>query len=1170
MTDHQSFNNTKFEQTNNIKDVEISSNITGIFNHGNFSATSFGSRNLDSRNSIFENVLFKSNSNSIPKNLDYGKNDIYLIPAKPSESNLSILTNKNNPLDSNLEWFRNDLIEFPKVRPPSFYSRSRDPSKVSIYSDVHNSTGHLKDRSAQYGTKAQSIQIPFSSLSPQNPVNYDPPFPKPPSNLLSDLESISSSPLYNKSKPIPSLTPDANRFKSTVLISKESSVPIETPFFTPTVYSRDSIEDLKLPTESFDSNIREAPLQSMSHVAPPSLDPPLSRDEQQLFNSRYAICLFLNSKYAESEKLLLKNSLQNDLYSSEGYATVALIKSAVSFDRDLLKLALDACSDLVAKATEVKNTCDSTSQEQIQETPKNDSVVSWFKSSYSKVASINIYKSSHSIYLKISQMSSIQRNAELICAEAYLLRAVANVILNEGIFSFLKETWNIKTSYFVYKDCFGYINWCKEKESPEATESLKSLDSNFVNGVYLGAGIFHVIFSMMPPKLLKLFKYVGLSSNLGRGLDLLKKSANIKSDFNIDHSYEEIEFCPDGTVSRSLSIESFKTANMHFSPEHSQNNQDSSDKLLRFAKSPECDVRSELSFLTLISYHTILCPETGNDKFDLDFAYSLIKQKSKIFSNSLILMFFAGKVFELKNNIEKAIHYYKIMDRISFEPDSSWYKMSHLGIWQISCCKMAMGNWSDAYEGFKTLLAESNWSKAVIAYCAVICLYEKYLVDNDPQILTRVISELAEIPDLKKKIAGKSLAIEKFVIRKSRKFFMQDNFLLLPSLEMLQVLNFIDKTPHSRLKYLLENKVNQYLSSNLSNSISTNYQNISEPKNFDGEYTKMEYGKAIDSGISPLEILARCWANEHIYEENLSAESSDIKINDDKLYDKFCLTDSDFNCFNEYRHSYYADDLALVLLLQAAMHFSIAFPFSSRGSKPSLSLEQTRHSELSKISAIRLLRISNKVKLDHYLVVYGRLILASVYLYSGEPEISKLHFNTILDCRVFSTSPEIFPTSDNEKIDSFIDSKISETSSLSRICDTTQYNNLKQDFYINHERDTMMNSKIQRHLISKSDYRFLDLETFFQLGLLRKFYVENSPRIDLDHTDSSALKNEILSNSTFQDHSDEYDSFSDLLFSDPDSFYGWQKSKNIKAYSLKNKIDTFCHNRLKIVEDSKP
>jgi len=94
-----------------------------------------------------------------------------------------------------------------------------------------------------------------------------------------------------------------------------------------------------------------------------------------------------------------------------------------------------------------------------------------------------------------------------------------------------------------------------------------------------------------------------------------------------------------------------------------------------------------------------------------------------------------------------------------------------------------MQEWSKALAYATMLEEESNWSRTTYLYQkAAIMLMQTsdlWTVDN---LMTKV-------PTYKQRIAGKSLPMEKFVIKKTERYFAQKRRLILPVFELMYVWN---------------------------------------------------------------------------------------------------------------------------------------------------------------------------------------------------------------------------------------------------------------------------------------------------------------------------------------------------------------------------------------------
>ncbi|KAJ9104235.1 hypothetical protein QFC19_004052 [Naganishia cerealis] len=79
--------------------------------------------------------------------------------------------------------------------------------------------------------------------------------------------------------------------------------------------------------------------------------------------------------------------------------------------------------------------------------------------------------------------------------------------------------------------------------------------------------------------------------------------------------------------------------------------------------------------------------------------------------------------------------------------------------------------------------------------CEAACLAELQPVDEDKQDQAALNTMMAEVPRNLKKIAGKSLPIEKFVSRKARKFASQNHRLILPAIELSYFFGTLPNAP---------------------------------------------------------------------------------------------------------------------------------------------------------------------------------------------------------------------------------------------------------------------------------------------------------------------------------------------------------------------------------------
>ncbi|XP_075688249.1 tetratricopeptide repeat protein 39A [Rhinoderma darwinii] len=248
---------------------------------------------------------------------------------------------------------------------------------------------------------------------------------------------------------------------------------------------------------------------------------------------------------------------------------------------------------------------------------------------------------------------------------------------------------------------------------------------HFEGGVKLGVGAFNLTLSMLPTRILRLLEFVGFSGNKEYGLTQLQEGA-------ADHSF-----------------------------------------------------RALLCTLLLLCYHTFLSFVLGTGKGNIEEAEKLLKPYLKRYPKGAIFLFFAGRIEEIKGNIDKAI------ERLEecCEAQQNWKQFHHMCYWQLMWCFTYKQQWKMAYFYADLLSKESSWSKATYMYmkAAYLGMFEEK--DTKP-FGEDEVRLFRQVPSLKVKIAGKSLPTEKFAIRKSRRYQAQNPISLpVPPLEMMYIWN---------------------------------------------------------------------------------------------------------------------------------------------------------------------------------------------------------------------------------------------------------------------------------------------------------------------------------------------------------------------------------------------
>ena len=131
-----------------------------------------------------------------------------------------------------------------------------------------------------------------------------------------------------------------------------------------------------------------------------------------------------------------------------------------------------------------------------------------------------------------------------------------------------------------------------------------------------------------------------------------------------------------------------------------------------------------------------------------------------------------------------AIYWYKA----SCDSQNEWPQFHHVCYWELVWANQFKRDWWGAHKYANLLFEESKWSRCFYAYqrSAMMCMVQEELNQDQRQ---EQIELMRQVPSWKQRIAGKSLPMEKFAIRKSERFLEQGNFLVLPALELIYVWN---------------------------------------------------------------------------------------------------------------------------------------------------------------------------------------------------------------------------------------------------------------------------------------------------------------------------------------------------------------------------------------------
>jgi len=202
-------------------------------------------------------------------------------------------------------------------------------------------------------------------------------------------------------------------------------------------------------------------------------------------------------------------------------------------------------------------------------------------------------------------------------------------------------------------------------------------------------------------------------------------------------------------------------------------------ELLKSYRTPE-GMRQFLSCLILLSYHLILTINLGKAKeADLGLVKTILDDKLSKYPNGAFFLFFKGRYEMVLGNCEEASKWYTRANNSQM----SWPQFQHVGCWELLWSACIRTLWREALVQADRLLRESRWSPCLYSYFKA-ALYSQLGEQLTAAEREEQLCLMERVPQLKQRIAGKSLPMEKFAIKKAEKFKIQ-GYLMVAGLEMV-------------------------------------------------------------------------------------------------------------------------------------------------------------------------------------------------------------------------------------------------------------------------------------------------------------------------------------------------------------------------------------------------
>lgn len=337
-------------------------------------------------------------------------------------------------------------------------------------------------------------------------------------------------------------------------------------------------------------------------------------------------------------------------------------------------------------------------------------------------------------------------HAELVNAESMLMLSLISFLADQSVLCLVRGAFRIRACYQRYKECLYILD-------TRDTWRSQTARIHFESGVRMGHGIFNLLMSYLPRRVLKFLEYVGFSGSRTIGVDELDRSIELG----------------DG-------------------------------------------LRSVFSALVILTYHSYVENIFGLGQYDDAKVEQLNNTFLGHYPDSAFFLLFLGRYHQMQGNLEQAIRDFEKCCQVQLD----WRQFHSICHWEIMWCYACQMDWKRAAHYADLLRQHSKWSPASYQYQYGTFLYAQLLDEQRAGLISEKSDEycqrmaeiraiIEKVPSLRIRYAGKTIPADKFAITRSLKFCQENNRLSLPSLEFLYIWNIFStlKSNPGRVERLL-------------------------------------------------------------------------------------------------------------------------------------------------------------------------------------------------------------------------------------------------------------------------------------------------------------------------------------------------------------------------------
>jgi len=122
--------------------------------------------------------------------------------------------------------------------------------------------------------------------------------------------------------------------------------------------------------------------------------------------------------------------------------------------------------------------------------------------------------------------------AELLWAQAVLLRAAVHILVEQSFMNLIRSAVNVRTAYNAFQALSGHVATARQAVSDGTASAASAVyatatSDDFVSGVLLGSGAFDLVLSLAPSSAVPVMKLFGFSGSRPRGLAALSEGGQL-------------------------------------------------------------------------------------------------------------------------------------------------------------------------------------------------------------------------------------------------------------------------------------------------------------------------------------------------------------------------------------------------------------------------------------------------------------------------------------------------------------------------------------------------------------------------------------------------------------------------------------------------------------------